>query len=323
VAARVDAIRASLEAAGTEFLPSHTYPEEVLHQVHEPDLVDFLRTAWNRWETSGYLDEPGQNRVVPYAFPLAGLTSGRPPRRAAKVGALAGMYCMDTMTLIGPGTWEGARAAAFAAITAAELAAETQRSYYAACRPPGHHAGPNFYGGSCYLNNAALAAARLAAAGLGAVTVIDLDAHHGNGTQEIFYRRGDVRYGSVHVDPALGWFPHYVGFADEAGEADGRGANLNLPIAPGAGDRVWLEAVEELVGFSSGCGALVISLGVDAAADDPESPLMVSRGGYRQAGNLVGAAGLPMAIVQEGGYDLATLGSLVTAFLSGVEEAAG
>jgi acetoin utilization deacetylase AcuC-like enzyme len=114
-----------------------------------------------------------------------------------------------------------------------------------------------------------------------------------------------------------------VGFADEAGEADGRGANLNLPIAPGAGDRVWLEAVEELVGFSSGCGALVISLGVDAAADDPESPLMVSRDGYRQAGNLVGAAGLPMAIVQEGGYDLATLGSLVTAFLSGVEEAAG
>ena len=149
------------------------------------------------------------------------------------------------------------------------------------CRPPGHHATRTAFGGSCYLNNAAVAAEGLRAAGAARVAVIDIDAHHGNGTQALFYDRADVLFGSLHVDPAAGWFPHYIGFADETGRGDGDGANLNLPLAEGTGDGGWLRAVERLVAWAAQARveAVVVSLGVDAAADDPESPLRVSARG--------------------------------------------
>ena len=149
------------------------------------------------------------------------------------------MYAMDTMTL-SPGTWEAAHDAAAASMTAAAMVAAGSAAVYAAVRPPGHHAGTSFYGGACYLNNAALAAQRLVDRGLGPVVVIDLDAHHGNGTQQIFYETSNVRYGSVHIDPAAGYFPHWLGFGDEVGDGEGRGANLNLPLAPGTADDAWL-----------------------------------------------------------------------------------
>ena len=170
---------------------------------------------------------------MPYVFPLPQLTSGRAPRRPTAASARTGMFAMDTMTLIGPGTWEAARAVAEAALTAADLVADGIPAAYAVCRPPGHHVGRDFYGGSCYLNNAAIAAQRLRSHGIPGVGIIDLDAHHGNGTQEIFYRRADVVYASVHVDPGAGWFPHFVGYGDETGDEDGEGANLNLPMPPG------------------------------------------------------------------------------------------
>jgi acetoin utilization deacetylase AcuC-like enzyme len=153
------------------------------------------------------------------------------------------------------------------------------------------------------------------------VGIIDLDAHHGNGTQEIFYRRPDVIYGSVHVDPGAGWFPHFVGYDDETGEAEGVGANLNLPLQPGTGDAGWLEAVNRLTGFAAdrGVGALVVSLGVDAARDDPESPLQVTIDGYAAAGRLIADLGLPTVFVQEGGYHLDSLGQLVLATLLAFE----
>jgi acetoin utilization deacetylase AcuC-like enzyme len=156
----------------------------------------------------------------------------------------------------------------------------------------------------------------------GPVAVIDIDAHHGNGTQEIFYALGDVPVGSVHVDPGAGWFPHFLGYADERGTGEGEGANLNLPLSPGSGDREWLEAVLELCRWVRGAGAdaLVVSLGVDAAAGDPESPLRVTPSAFREAGRALGALGLPAALVQEGGYDLDAIGLLVRETLLGFEE---
>jgi acetoin utilization deacetylase AcuC-like enzyme len=151
---------------------------------------------------------------------------------------------------------------------------------------------------------------------LGEVAVIDIDAHHGNGTQAIFYDSADVRTASVHVDPGAGWFPHFVGFAGETGH----GANHNIPLAPGTGDGGWLEAVEELAAWARPSRALVIALGVDAAAGDPESPLTVTADGYRAAGRTLGSLRLPTVIVQEGGYDLDTIGGLVLEFLTGIEE---
>ncbi len=228
------------------------------------------------------------------------------------------------MTVVGPGTWEAARAAADCAIAAAALVVEGTRIAYALCRPPGHHATPAGFGGSCYLNNAAVAASFLRESGVGKVGIVDVDAHQGNGTAAIFYARDDVLYGSVHVDPAAGWFPHVVGHASETGTGPGLGATRNLPLPPGTGDPEWLVAVEELAGWvvAAGCEALVVSLGVDAAADDPESPLLVTASGYRRAGALLGATGLPAVVVQEGGYHLPTLGPLVAAYLEGHAEAA-
>ncbi len=222
------------------------------------------------------------------------------------------------MTLIGPGTWEAARAALDAAVTAADLVLAGEPVAYACCRPPGHHVTRTCFGGSCYLNNAAAAADRLRAGTEGRVAVIDIDAHHGNGTQAIFYDDPGVLTGSVHVDPAAGWFPHYLGFADETGG----GANRNVPLPPGTGDDGWTEAVAGLAEWAAGADALVVALGVDAAGGDPESPLDVTADGFRAAGRALGELGLPTVVVQEGGYELDTIGRLVLEALAGIEEGA-
>jgi acetoin utilization deacetylase AcuC-like enzyme len=174
------------------------------------------------------------------------------------------------------------------------------------------------YGGSCYLNNAAIAAEGLRRAGHDRVAVVDVDAHHGNGTEAIFYDRGDVFYGSVHIDPGAGWFPHFVGFADETGSGAGAGATLNVPLPPETGDERWLDGVRALADAvaAHGSSGLVVSLGVDAAADDPESPLRVTAEGYGAAGALLAGVGLKTVVVQEGGYHLESLGGLVRAFLA-------
>jgi acetoin utilization deacetylase AcuC-like enzyme len=226
------------------------------------------------------------------------------------------------MTLIGPGTWEAARAAADAALTASDLVTSGTPLVYACCRPPGHHVTRSAYGGSCYLNNAAIAAQQLRAGGAARVAVIDIDAHHGNGAQSIFWERDDVLTASVHVDPATGWFPHFLGGGAERGGGAGLGSNLNIPLPPGARDDEWLRAVGELVqaARSSGAEALVLALGVDAAGGDPESPLDVTVRGFREAGRLIGQPGLPVVVVQEGGYDLASIGGLVLATLEGLQE---
>jgi acetoin utilization deacetylase AcuC-like enzyme len=246
------------------------------------------------------------------------MLAGLPMRSPAAAHGRAGRFCYDTMTLVGPGSWEAIRGAVDAALTAADLVSSGAPLAYALCRPPGHHATAGAYGGSCYLNNAAVAAEALRAAGARQVAVIDIDAHHGNGTQMIFYDRADVWYGSLHVDPGAGWFPHYAGYASERGRGAGQGSNRNLPLAPGTADEGWLAALDILCAEAraTGADAVVVSLGLDAAAADPESPLLVSEAGYRAAGRRI-AALAPAVLVQEGGYDLRSLGGLAVAALEG------
>ena len=277
--------------------------------VHDPALVEFLRTAWEEWSAA---DLPS-DRVVPYVFAHAELTGGRRPATPTAVWARPGLFAYDTMTLIGPGTWQAARAAVDVALTAVDLVAGGARVAYACCRPPGHHVTRSVYGGSCYLNNTAVAATELLARVGGPVAVVDVDAHHGNGTQEIFLGRDDVLTASVHVDPGAGWFPHFLGFA-----AENDAANLNVPLAPSTGDEGWLDAVRTAAELAEPARALIVALGVDAAAGDPESPLEVTTAGYREAGRILGELGLPTVVVQEGGYDLATIGPLVVETLAGL-----
>jgi acetoin utilization deacetylase AcuC-like enzyme len=317
---RLEAIREALVPAGARFVASEPHGDEALLAVHDEALLAYLRDAWERWAGSGLLDDPGQNRVVPYVFPHRGLRARRSP---AAVWARAGWFAYDTMTVVGPGTWTAARAAVDCALTAVDLVAAGEPAAYACVRPPGHHACRDCFGGSCYLNNAAVAAEALRARLGGPVAVVDVDAHHANGTQELFYDRADVFVASVHVDPGAGWFPHFLGFADETGAGAGEGANLNLPVAPGAGDDDWLAAVAQAAARAVGARGLVVSLGVDAAAGDPESPLCVSAAGYREAGRILGELGLPTVLVQEGGYDLATIGPLVLETLLGFEAGPG
>jgi acetoin utilization deacetylase AcuC-like enzyme len=298
--------RAILDALDARVVDAEPHDDDALLAVHDQALLDYLRAAWQAWHEA---DLP-QEQVVPYVFAHRGLGARRVPAAAA---ALPGWFAYDTMTLIGEGTWEAARAAADAALTAVDLVLGGEAVAYACTRPPGHHVTRSAYGGSCYLNNAAIAAASLAAAG--PVVALDIDAHHGNGTQEIFRNRDDVGTGSVHVDPGAGWFPHFLGYADENDEWI-----LNLPLAPGSGDGPWLEAVADLVGWARGAAGVVVALGVDAAAGDPESPLEVTADAFRQAGRMLGSLRLPTIVVQEGGYDLETIGELVRETLVGIEE---
>jgi acetoin utilization deacetylase AcuC-like enzyme len=318
--ARADAIQAELERAGHPVVDATPQPDAALEAVHDRALLEFLAGAWRAWEEAGLPDHPGQAEVIPYFFAHPGLLGTIAPVAPAATWARTGQFAFDTMTPIGPGTWEAARSAADAALTACELVLRGAPAAYACCRPPGHHVTRSAYGGSCYLNNAAIAAARLREAVGGPVALIDLDAHHGNGAQAIFYDRADVVCGSVHVDPAAGWFPHFLGLAREEGEGAGRGANRNLPLAPGSEDAAWIAAVRELTWWAAAFEprALVVALGVDAAAADAESPLRVTADGFRAAGHALGALGLPTVVVQEGGYDPATIGALVRAALAGL-----
>jgi acetoin utilization deacetylase AcuC-like enzyme len=315
---RADAVRAALEEAGAKRVAAVPHPDDALLAVHDEGLVEFLRSGWDEWDAAGYPDDPGQRDVVGYIFPTPGFLAGLEPRVPTSPAARTGAWSYDTMTVVGPGTWQAARAAVDAALTAADLVLDGARAAYACCRPPGHHVTRSAFGGSCYLNNAAIAAQHLRDNGLERIAVLDVDAHHGNGAQAIFRDREDVLTASVHVDPARGWFPHFLGFAEESGPT-----NLNVTLDPGSGDDAWLEGVDELVEAARrhGSDGLVIPLGVDAATDDPNAPLEVTEAGFREAGRRLGALGLPTVLVQEGGYVLETIGPLVVATLEGLDGA--
>ncbi|MEX1125054.1 MAG: histone deacetylase family protein [Acidimicrobiia bacterium] len=311
-------LKDALEQAGVTIVEAVEHDRSHIEAVHDPGMVDYLETAHDLWVEAGYPEEPGADRVVPYVFPHPAAVRYQSEILPTSRAAMAGVYCMDTTTVIGPGTYRGARAATDGALTAASLVREGATAAYAPVRPPGHHAGTSYFGGSCYLNNAAVATEWLVKNDTGRVAILDIDAHHGNGTQEIFYERADVLYASVHVDPDKGWFPHFCGFEQETGAGSGRGSNLNLPLQPGSGDREYLDALERscetIAHFNA--GAVVVSMGVDAGAADPESPLQVTNDGFAAAGRMIVALGLPTVLIQEGGYHLESLGPDAMAILA-------
>lgn len=321
---RGDLLRDGLAAAGASVVDTPDLGREPILAVHDPRFVGFMERVYPAWVEAGHLTDPGQPHVVGYLFANPGFAARhRTDRRPATIRAELGLYAMDTMTLLSEGTFDAAAGAVHAAAHAADLVAGGVPAAYAAIRPPGHHAGPAFFGGSCYFNNAAAAAQRLRESGVGRVAIVDIDAHQGNGTQEIFWSRGDVLYASAHVDPGDGWFPHLVGYADERGAGAGEGWNHNEPIPAGSGDEVWLGALDALIGSVDrhGSEALVVSLGVDAAEHDPAAPLMITPDGFRAAGAALARLGLPTVFVQEGGYDLSRLVPLVLAVLTAFEAA--
>lgn len=315
---RGEAMKRALDSLGIPVVEPEEHPDSAITSIHEKGMLDYLRTAYEEWVAAGYPDRHRQDHVVPYAFPHPGAFGHGQRRDPRSRAAMAGVYCMDTCTTIGPGTYRGLRYAVDAALTAADLVLNGAPSAYAAVRPPGHHAGTDYFGGSCYLNNAAITAQHLTDSGVGRVAIIDIDAHHGNGTQQIFYQRDDVLYASVHIDPGEGWFPHWSGFADEVGAGPGEGWNHNLPLHTGDGDEEFVAGVEALASLvaEQRCETLVVSLGVDAGADDVNSPLDVSSRGFSRVGALLAALGLPTILIQEGGYDLLALQRDLAAILS-------
>jgi acetoin utilization deacetylase AcuC-like enzyme len=231
-----------------------------------------------------------------------------------------GYYSLDAATPITRGTWRAATAAADTALTAAALVASGERGAFALARPPGHHAAKDLYGGYCFLNNAAIAAQSLLDGGARRVAILDIDYHHGNGTQSIFYSRGDVFFVSIHGDPKEE-FPYFLGYADETGEGDGEGANLNLPLPWGTGSSRWLEALGEAATRISAFTpeALVVSLGLDTYKEDPISHFLLESDDYLKIGRRIARLRLPTAFVLEGGYAVAALGVNAVNVLTGFE----
>ena len=285
------------------------HAEAELHTVHDPAYVEFLRTAYTRWQADGR-----DGSMLPSGFPARSLRQDRVPDG---INGAMGYYAFDAGTPIVAGTWEAAFAAARCALTAAALVSEGARSAYALCRPPGHHAARSVYGGYCYLNNAALAAQALRDAGSARVAILDIDYHHGNGTQDIFWARGDVHFTSIHGTPDTE-YPYFLGYADETGVGEGAGCTRNFPLPRGTGWDTYAAALEEaMAGLRAFApDALVVSLGVDAFEHDPISSFRLSSAHFADIGHRIAAAGWPTVLVQEGGYAVDDIGTNVVAVLS-------
>lgn len=274
--------------------------------VHGADFVAFLPRAHQIWtEFAG-----AGAAVMPNVHPR-----GPDVRRPAGPVGLLGWHTGDMACEITAGTWPAVYDAAQAAASAAQIVVEEGRAVYALCRPPGHHAGRDRAMGFCYLNNAAIAAQELRRS-FARVAILDVDVHHGNGTQEIFYDRGDVYFASIHGDPDQ-YYPFYWGYPEQAGEAAGQGATLNVPFPVGSGDGPFLDALAvALAGIRRFAPeALVLSLGVDASVHDPHGRHAVSDDGFRRMAERIAGLHLPTVIVQEGGYASAELGATVADIL--------
>jgi acetoin utilization deacetylase AcuC-like enzyme len=307
---RLAVIRAALDReGGYTFEEPPVATEDAIAAVHHPAYVTYLReTAAELRRARGSTPKVQWPTVFPYG----------PNPRAEGNRALRGRFCFDTYTPVLGGTFAAALGGASAALHAAGLVASgAERTVYVLTRPPGHHAEPDRCGGYCYFNNAALAADRLAR--LGPVAVLDLDVHHGNGTQHIFYDRPDVLTASVHGDPAT-LYPFFSGYADETGTGPGLGANLNVPLPPGTGVREYRPALAqaiELVGKFRPAFA-VLAFGADAHEADPIGGFKLPTGYFREIGVAVRELGMPTVVTQEGGYNLDALGPCVAEVLRGL-----
>jgi acetoin utilization deacetylase AcuC-like enzyme len=311
---RADLIRASLDADPRfEIVEPTDHGIEPIRAVHDPGLVDFLERAWRDYQVL----HPGTHDVVPDQFALAGLTSGMPDVAGGNsIDVELGRWCFETTTPLTEGTHGAARSAVDVALSALAHVLDGAVSAYGLCRPPGHHAPRELYGGYCFFNNAAIAAQR-AVAGAGAkVAILDVDYHHGNGTQQIFYGRADVVYASIHADPDRA-YPYISGRVDEIGRGPGRGATHNVPLPPDIDDDDYLDAIRPAIDAieAHGCDLLIVSLGVDTHVDDPMADLAVTTAGFGRQATAISELGLPTVVLQEGGYDLTSIGSNVVSFL--------
>ncbi len=303
--ARVDAILAALGPVET---PADRGEAAIL-AVHSPAYVAFLKDAARLWREAGRTGD-----AIPYAFPIR----GRRPLDLTRIDALIGAHSFDATTPITPDSWAASYGSAQSALAATQAVLDGDRAAFALCRPPGHHAGADYCGGYCHLNTAAIAAQAARDAGVARVAILDIDYHHGNGTQDIFYDRGDVFYASVHADPKTD-YPFFWGHADETGAGDGLGTTLNLPLPHGttidAFRAAQTTALDAIAAFDP--GLLVVSFGADTWEGDPISHFALTTPDYAVLAADIAARGWPTAIVMEGGYAVDALGHNVDSFLRG------
>jgi len=300
-------VRSMLDAlGGTE--PAQDHGEAPILAVHSADYLAFLKTAYQDWRAAG---RPGD--AAGYVWPII----RRRPLDLTRIDARLGQYSYDASTPVAEGTYDAAYGSAQSALTGLDALLSGERAAFALCRPPGHHCGADYMGGYCYLNSAAIAGQAASSAGR-RVAILDVDYHHGNGTQDIFYNRGDIFFASIHADPATD-YPFYWGHADETGEGEGAGSTLNLPLPRGTG---WAEyepalaaALERIAAF--GADLLIVSYGADTFAGDPISFFRIETEDYAKMGRRIADLGVPSLIVMEGGYAVDRLGANVASFLSG------
>ncbi len=309
---RIDAIEAALSGRHAFRLPDPLEPALVA-SVHDAGYLEFLATVWDRWVADG---ERGEAAMA-LCWPTRGMDQQRVP---TSVRGQLGYYSFAVDCSVTAGTWSAVCTSAALAQSAAAAVAGGERVAFALCRPPGHHATASQFGGYCYLNNAAIAAQRLLDSGRTRVAIVDVDYHHGNGTQDIFYGRNDVLYCSVHADPTHD-FPYYLGHADEVGDGEGAGFNHNEPLPLGTGFADWSAALGRCLDqvAERGCEALVVSLGVDTYEADPISHFRLAGADFATMGRLLGAVELPTVFVMEGGYAVDDLGRNVANVLDGFE----
>jgi acetoin utilization deacetylase AcuC-like enzyme len=311
---RAERVKAEIEARKLgPVLPSRAFGNEPILRVHDAEMVGFLGVAHGEWlERYG----PAAADAIPSAWPARGMR----PQTASDVESKLGSYTFDTATPITRGTWAAARAAVDVALSAADCVRAGDGCAFALTRPPGHHASADIFGGYCYLNNAAIAAQWLADSGI-RPAILDVDYHHGNGTQTIFYARDDVFYASVHADPSFA-YPHFAGFADERGHDVGENANLNLPLPWGTEWDAYSDALEYALNSLGGFGpdVLIVSLGLDTFERDPISDFRLKSADYLRMGEALAKFGKPTLFVFEGGYDLESLAENTVNVLEGFEQ---
>jgi acetoin utilization deacetylase AcuC-like enzyme len=314
---RVDCIVAALADGGYVNVAPTAHGADPILRVHNPDLVEFLSTAWQGYTALIPTPQVVVGEMFIHQALVEAMPVGRPPLSNA-YGRI-GWFCFDTSSPLSEGSWPAALASVDIALTGVDRVLAGERLVYSLCRPPGHHATRSAFGGFCLLNNAAIAAQALIDSGAKRVTVLDVDAHHGNGTQQIFYQRGDVQFVSIHMDPDHN-YPWFVGRSHERGDGPGAGANLNLPLPLGT------TGGHFLVDLAVGIDALnafdpdyvVVSLGVDPADGDPTAGLCLTTADFGEVGKAIGAIDRPLLVVQEGGYQLHRVGADVRAVLDGI-----
>lgn len=321
VAARAERIRATLVAdGGFAFTEPVEHGDGPILAVHDARLLQFLAEAWASARAAGH----ALDHLTPETIAAAAMAEGMTDRfrhETPRPEGRAGYWALDTSTPIVAGTYTAARAAVDVALTAADLVVDGgQTAVYGLCRPPGHHAARSMYGGFCYLNNAAIAAEAITRRTGEPVSVLDLDYHHGNGTEQIFWRRSDVLYVSLHAHPDRA-YPYVLGWEDEVGEGPGEGYNLNLPLPPGCADGAYLAALDRALDrVSTQPGSIVvISLGFDTYGADPIGDFALTTGVYHEIGRRVASLGRRLVVIAEGGYYLPALGENARAWLRGAE----